>query len=744
MLDVQFSPTLPRFAFGEFDEVIMDGISYRPSESNEFGYTFLRTDRSGVAESFTHAELSQRVTSGKLKHRRDAFLPEHAKRRLRMPTQELSKLSLKQQQKAKYHESLVRAFLEMESEGKVKRTEGSVKLALSEIKFRAGKYLSVPSEGDPAPAGGKTMIVPTKISASRLLKRVAAFSRDGMVALYGQGGQGRRSRRLGADELALLSQTVRNYLTMEKPTIAQVIEDVEHAFIAENLRRKELREREVAGEAHGQSTRPLVMPSRETIRLEVRKLDPFEVDLARFGLEQARKRNAPVGKGLELTRPLERVEMDEWKVDLQSFLATTGIWSILSEEEKASFGLEDGKKARWFLTAAICCTTRCIVAMKLSRAPSKRSAMQTIDMIVRDKGVWADAVGALSPWNMSGTPELIVTDCGSAFIDFDTRVGATDLGINIDAAPAGMPEFRARIERLFGTMSNNFIGRFTGRTFSNTVVKGDYDAEARAALTAEDLSEALVRWVVDVYHRRPHAGLNGETPLNCWNRLVGRYGVAPMPALELRRRALGTRLKRSVSKKGIFVLGIRYHSKELAHWFMHNTKKEVRVRWYSEELGAIAVELDGDWIEVPAVFERFRGERAQTWMLAVREIRASVAAQKKFDQEVIFQAMTRIREINSDALARQGLFVDDYSEERVVQLEDQFLIGLEVDETPRTPRMRPISDGLGIDLSTARSNTQPQSPMEVSGHVEPKRHSGSAGEPDPFTDPDAEWSFRDK
>jgi putative transposase len=37
------------------------------------------------------------------------------------------------------------------------------------------------------------------------------------------------------------------------------------------------------------------MPSRETIRLEVKKLDPFEADIARFGLEQARKRNAPVG-----------------------------------------------------------------------------------------------------------------------------------------------------------------------------------------------------------------------------------------------------------------------------------------------------------------------------------------------------------------------------------------------------------------------------------------------------------------
>ncbi len=323
-------------------------------------------------------------------------------------------------------------------------------------------------------------------------------------------------------------------------------------------------------------------------------------------------------------------------------------------------------------------------------------------MIVRDKGLWADAVDALTPWSMSGTPALIVTDCGSAFVDFDTRVGATDLGIDIDHGPAGMPEFRARIERMFGTMSTNLIGRFSGYTFSNTVVKGDYDAEARAALTTEDLSEALVRWVVDVYHRRRHRGLGGETPLNCWNRLVAKYGVAPMPSVELRRKALGTRLKRTVSKKGIIVMGIRYHSEVLARWFMHATSKEVRVRFYSEDIGAIAVELNDHWIEVPSVFDCYRGERAQTWLLAAREIRASVAAQAKVDEMVIFKAMTRIREINANALARQGLLVDDYSQERIAKIENEMLIGFDVDETPHATQMPPAAL-IGGDAGMARA-----------------------------------------
>ena len=743
MLDLSPSPTLPRFAFGEYDEVIMNGISYRAIDCTEDGYVFARTDSTGVAESFSHAVLSQRVRLGGLEHRREAFLPKSAKRRLRVPAQQFSTLPLKQQKKAKYIESLVRTFLEMEKQGKVKRTEKSTNEVLPELRYRAGKLLSVPAEADEFEVPKGTDLTPNAVCASRLLKYVAAFCRDGMAALYGNdNSHAKRSRRIGPDELALLSKTVRNFLVMEKPSISQVVEDVRDAFIAENLRREELREK---GE---EAKSPLVMPSRETVRLEVRKLDPFEVDVARYGLDEACKRNAPVGKGLDLTRPLERVEMDEWKVDLMNLLATSGIWSILSDEEKASLGLEEGKKTRWYLTAAICTTTRCILAMKLSRAPSARSAMQTIDMIARDKGQWTDAVGALTPWNMSGTPELIVTDCGSAFIDFDTRVGAADLGINIDAGPAGMPKFRARIERMFGTMADNFIGRFTGRTFSNTIVKGDYDAEERAALTIEDLSEALVRWVVDVYHRRPHAGLNGETPRNCWNRLVAKYGVAPMPSVELRRKALGTRLERTVTRKGISVLGIRYHSETLARWFTHATSKKVRIRFYSEDIGAIAVELDGEWIEVPSVFERYRGERAQTWILAAQEIRASVAAQKKVDEQVIFKAMSRIREINANALARQGLLIDDYSKERLAELEDSLLVGFEVDETPREAQMPPATDGLGLELPTSHSQAAPAA-AGTGAPVDAAPAQTSEVPDDSISGPAADdgaetWSFGDK
>ncbi|SFU01879.1 Mu transposase C-terminal domain-containing protein [Sedimentitalea nanhaiensis] len=74
-----------------------------------------------------------------------------------------------------------------------------------------------------------------------------------------------------------------------------------------------------------------------------------------------------------------------------------------------------------------------------------------------------------------------------------------------------------------------------------------------------------------------------------------------MPSVEPQRKALGTRWEKTVTKKGITVLGIRYHSEVLARWFMHARSKKVRIRFYSEDIGALAVELDGKWIELPSV-----------------------------------------------------------------------------------------------------------------------------------------------
>ncbi|SDY37313.1 DDE-type integrase/transposase/recombinase [Citreimonas salinaria] len=690
MLDFAPSPQIPRYAFGPHDKVTIGDIAYHAVDEIDAGYVFVRLDGKGMAENFSRAEISRLIDLGRVVHEREALLPEAARARLSAPSDLLSTLPAAQHLRARGREGAVLAFLQMEEEGCVNRTDEAISNMLDAITGRAAKILKGESQYDEA--GRKAGILSVPEFSPRSLRRwITAYERFGISGLFdGMSRQGNRSRRLCLQTQTILARCVRGYLTLEKKTQSGIYEDVKVAFSAENETRR------------AQGRPELVRPSKETVRQAILALDPFECDVAREGLEFAKRKHAPVGVGLNLTRPLERVELDTWNVDLITLMSDSGLLHFLSEEDKEQLGL-DGEKKRWWLTVAMCATTRCILAMRLSRTPSAQATIQTLDMMMQDKGVWSDAVGSLSSWHMRGHSSWLYADCGAEYISYDVRVAAEDLGISLEHAPGGHPEMRGRIERFFKTMSTKLMQRLTGRTFSNIIERGDYDSKARAALTVDDLSAALIRWVVDVYHRTPHSGLSGETPGNCWDRLTEKYGVVAAPDLHRRRLAFGTRMKGVVGEDGITVLGIRYHSEPLARLMLRRRNHEVNFRWYSEDLGAIAVEVDGEWFEVPSVLRRYDGVRAQTHLAAVRALRARFKHEAALQESVVLQAITDIEAINGDAMRRVGLLVENWSIERLRREEDNLFIGFRI-EPNADMAIAHAGPDLGEDLPTATSS----------------------------------------
>jgi putative transposase len=67
--------------------------------------------------------------------------------------------------------------------------------------------------------------------------------------------------------------------------------------------------------------------------------------------------------------------------------------------------------------------------MVLSRSANSEAAVQLLEMITVNKGSWSDAVGAMTPWDMHGTSELIVFDGGVAFKSLRFRTAVEDLGV---------------------------------------------------------------------------------------------------------------------------------------------------------------------------------------------------------------------------------------------------------------------------------------------------------------------------
>jgi putative transposase len=566
-------------------------------------------------------------------------------------------------ERLKIRGAFVLAFSDLQKKGEANRTDKSIMSVMLTLCENAAKYyfptMQDEGESDGKKHGGTTTLTLKAVSPRTLRRWLKSYDAGGLHALLDQRSKsGNRLRRLPPEALAILYECVRDYASPQCPTSVQIVHDVREAFKAENVTRA----------ADGLT--PLVCPSRETIRIAIDDLDPYETMVARKGLEAARKHFAPVARGLDLQRPLQRVEMDEWRVDLVSLMSCSVGMSYFSDEDIKRLGLT-GKKKRFWLTVIMCATTRCILGMRLSRTPTSQSALQTVEMMLQDKGVWSDAAGSLAPWHMQGKPEHLVTDCGSAFTSVDFISAMEDLGIRVERAPAGFPEMRARIERLFRTMATSLMPRLTGRTFSNVIERGDYDSKAKAALTVDDFSEALVRWVVDYYHLKMHEGLGGQAPIDCWNELIEQYGVQPAPSLRHRRLVFGTQLGRQVSKAGIEVLKVKYHSERLARWMFANPNRQVEIRYYHGDIGAIEVQLDGEWFEVPAVHDFFHGVPARVWQASLNMLRSSADRAYQLNEDTMMKAIAHIKSINSNAMQRLAMLTEDRSAEWVEKQENR-------------------------------------------------------------------------
>lgn len=359
MLDIQSSKTTPYYAFEHHDEVVVNDISYRPIERRPGGYIFQRTDSKGVAEFFDNGKLSHLVQKGLLNHKVAAFSPEIARRRLA----DASLPSIRHPDvpfRCKLRHAYVEAFHVLEAQGKVKRTDASITRAMPELRSKAGKILGLSLASDVH--GEQVETIPKEKSPTAIRRWLKNYETLGIVGVHDAlSRSGNRERRMGLEELAVMMPIIQTY-AQKRTTQKIIFEDIENAFEAENIVRQ------------SEGLSQLEMPSRETVRQKILKLDRFQVYVAHHGEEAARKKFAPVTTGLQTTRPLERVEIDEWKIDLMSIFAENDVLDDLTEEEKKALGFGK-KKFRWWVTVAICTTTRCILAMRLSRAPSAPSTV---------------------------------------------------------------------------------------------------------------------------------------------------------------------------------------------------------------------------------------------------------------------------------------------------------------------------------------------------------------------------------
>lgn len=653
-----FSGAASRIRFAPHTKITIKGVSYTEVASDNEACVMRRVDNPEVHERFTFVELVDLVAQGLLTEEPGAFsLP--AVRSKVGPNIKLSDLKPEVAEMVRFRQFICDEFLKMEAEGHTSRSNAAMEPTLETLfgrwvtllvqRLPGTRFSSQQTEG--------TFKIPSPSAVRNWLQKYEAADFNVMALCPLKHKCGNRTDRLHPEVRDLLRCSALEYASLLKPTVKRVYEKFEEHFDELN-------------ETRAQNGLPtLLKPSIAAMRAEIRKLAPYHVDAGRKGTSYAQKKYAYIQGKHNPEWPLQVVEMDEWLVSLHTLFTRTGLWEELGISTQEALEKDYG---RMQLSAAIDVRTKCILAMQLAPTATTDLAIATLRMAMSDKSDFAKSAGCETPWDMAGRIQMVRVDNGPAYVAGAFSTAAIDAGIAVDYAVAGAPYLRGTIERVFSTFHTGLISLFDGRTFTNVVDKGDYEAGARASLSVEELGQALVRWVVDVYHNTPHEGLGGQTPRNCWLALRKKVGVPLSPNQDAMRACFGLTVERRLRSEGIQLYCNKYQSHELQAIRRQYRTGQLKVRFDPDDLGHISVDTPKGWLKVPCTTLEMHGVPLETHVANRQRMLAKYGEEAAQSAAIVKKALAGLRRLADETRARRGIASPVFTLDNLAKLDAYF------------------------------------------------------------------------
>jgi hypothetical protein len=136
---------------------------------------------------------------------------------------------------------------------------------------------------------------------------------------------------------------------------------------------------------------------------------------------------------------------------------------------------------------------------------------------------------------------MLYVDHGSPFVSRQTKRILDILGIVIAHSTVRRPQGRGKKERFFRTVRDQFL-----RPLDKESIRG-----------LGDLNTRFRTWVESEYHRTPHRGLGGKTPLDAWLE-KSRYIVHMDPSIDLEQAFLHEESRKVYKDSTLTLAGTLY------------------------------------------------------------------------------------------------------------------------------------------------------------------------------------------
>ena len=478
--------------------------------------------------------------------------------------------------------------------------------------------------------------------SSRTLRRLfATWSKSGKQRLSlltrtnRRGGRGHARRHSWLKRFPMMRQIVDQaiadvYLTMARRPISAVVRRVIDDLQRHNARLP----------ASQAVPIPRTAALSRAVARQIRRLDPWEVDRARWGRHIADRRHSPTSPQRMATRILERVEIDHTPL-------------------KIVVGTEAGPLGQPWLTVLVDYYSRMIVGFCIGfEPPSYAVIMEALRHAILPKTYVRERYPSITnDWPCFGIPSKLVCDRGSDLTSKDLENAAFQLGIELDFTPPRTPNFKGTVESFFDSLNDQLLSSLPGRTFRSWERRADYNPDEGPLLPYATLVEIIHLHLIDVHSQQRHPAAT-KSRLAMWQESSAEFPPALPTSPDELLVLLSKTVERSISARGIELSGMFYTSNELmalrAELAANNINSDrLTVRYNPWDLGSVWVlnPIDRRYLKASAVDSAVVGMTEYQWRVIRRAVR------EKFDEpeHVLSLATARnsIRDLVEQAVSKR-------------------------------------------------------------------------------------------
>ncbi|WP_293812186.1 Mu transposase C-terminal domain-containing protein [uncultured Bosea sp.] len=387
-------------------------------------------------------------------------------------------------------------------------------------------------------------------------------------------------------------------------------------------------------------------PPESTIRRRFAEIPAAAMLRRRGHNEEAANRFRPIiGHFPGADQPLAVVQMDHTKLDV----------IVVDDTTRRPLG-------RPYITVALDVYSRMVLGFYVSmEAAGALAAGLCLTMAILPKDRILSDLGIPGKWPAYGLMRSVHLDNAKEFRGNVLKRAFDEYAIDLKLRPAKTPHFGGHIERFMGRLAN-LMHTLPGTTFSSPSKRKGYDAEKEATLTLGEVERFITEFIVNVYHRDFHDGIQ-MAPIDRWTSAIAGDDLTPgigLPKIPTDARKLAIDFlpfeERTIQKYGLVIEGIHYYHEVLSPLIgsrdpVTGKPRKYVVRYDPRDMSQVYLSDPDTASTHPIPYRDTSRPKASLWSIRQATAEARRRGLANVDEDAIFAALDRQDALVAEAAA---------------------------------------------------------------------------------------------